>query len=296
MPKIKTPKVVSNPITSITNAANSAVNTVTNATNSAVNTVVDTTNTAVNSVTNAANSAVNAVVDTTNGVVNDVVNLADEFVDEVTYAEHWVSNQVMREENINELATKVYTEAKNAGIPLDKYVAEFDHGIEFAKQQVIHGVESVEWVVQYLDQQACQIGLTAALCLCFSTLLNPANPEAEAAAAPLSVAAIAFKAAQSAATISALTGAAYGIALGITEALWLIPEVRNGMKKDGKALLCSVLSNAIYYSIQTSIDAWLVPASDLMVMSAIFSVLISNLICTGTIPGGYKVFDSHVPA
>lgn len=280
MPKIKTPKV-SNPITSITNAANSAVNTVTHAANSAVNAVVDTTNT---------------VVDTTNSAVNDVVNLVDEFVDEVTYAEHWVSNQVMREENINELATKVYTEAKNAGIPLDKYVAEFDHGIEFAKQQVIQGVESVEWVVQYLDQQACQIGLTAALCLCFSTLLNPANPEAEAAAAPLSVAAIAFKAAQSAATISALTGAAYGIALGITEALWLIPEVRNGMKKDGKALLCSVLSNAIYYSIQTSIDAWLVPASALMVMSAIFSVLISNLICTGTIPGGYKVFDSHVPA
>ena len=288
MPKIKTPKVP-NPITSITNATNSAVNSVTNATNSAVNAVVDTTNTAVDTV-------VDTVVDTTNSVVNDVVHLADEFVDEVSYAEHWVSNQVMREENINKLATKVYTEAKNAGIPLDKYVAEFDHGIDFAKQQVIQGVESVEWVVQYLDQQACQIGLTAALCLCFSTLLNPANPEAEAAAAPLSVAAIAFKAAQSAATISALTGAAYGIALGITEALWLIPEVRNGMKKDGKALLCSVLSNAIYYSIQTSIDAWLVPASALMVMSAIFSVLISNLICTGTIPGGYKVFDSHVPA
>ena len=284
MPKIKTPKVP-NPITSITNATNSAVNSVTNATNSAVNTVVDTTN-----------NAVNTVVDTTNNVVNVVNDLADEFVDEVAYAEHWVSNQAMREENITALATKVYTEAKNAGIPLDKYVTEFDNGIAFAKQQVIQGVESVEWVVQYLDQQACQIGLTAALCLCFSTLLNPANPEAEAAAAPLSVAAIAFKTAQSAATISALTGAAYGIALGITEALWLIPEVRNGLKKDGKGLLCSVLSNAIYYSIQTSIDAWLVPASALMVMSAIFSVLVSNLICTGTIPGGYKVFDSHVPA
>lgn len=288
MPKIKTPKVP-NPITSITNATNSAVNTVVNTTNTVVNSAVDTTNNAVNTVVDTTNSAVNTVV-------NDVVGITDELVDDVTYAAHWVSNQAIREENITELATKVYTEAKNAGIPIDKYVTEFDTGIEFAKQQVIQGVESVEWVVQYIDQQACQIGLTAALCLCFSTLLNPANPEAEAAAAPLSVAAIAFKAAQSAATISALTGASYGIALGITEALWLIPEVRNGMKKDGKGLLCSVLSNAIYYSMQTSIDAWLVPASALMVMSAIFSVLISNLICTGTIPGGYKVFDSHVPA
>lgn len=240
---------------------------------------------AVDTVADTTNDVVNTVVDTTTDVVNDVVSATEQAYEESL---KWVTDYDARLKNVQEIAKKAEDECRKAGIPVDQYYADFNNASKLMQQAIADGVEAVEWVVQYLEQNACQIALSTALSLAFFTILNPTNPEAEVAATPLSAAAIAYMAAGQAGKL-ALSQACYQFAVIIVEPIFAIPEVKNSMGKDGKHILTMALGNSIYYGIQASAAAWTVPATALMMMSAMFSVLIANLACTGTLPGGYQV-------
>lgn len=244
-----------------------------------------------------ADDAGKAIVDTANDVGDDVTDAANAVADAVTdtikqtqkaleESAKWMMDTDARAKNIAAIVDKVKSDAKKAGLPVDQYIKEFNQGADFIQKTVTDGVEAVEWVVQYLEQNACQIALSSALSLAFFTILNPTNPEAEASAAPLSAASIAYMAAGTAGKL-ALSQACYAFACLIATPIYAIPEVKNALSKDGKQVLCAALGNSIYYSIITAAEAWTVPAAALMMMAAMFSTLIANLACTGTIPTGY---------
>jgi hypothetical protein len=204
----------------------------------------------------------------------------------------WVSDVNARTENIKAIAQKAEAELKKAGVPVDQFYKEFVEASNFMQAAVIAGVEGVEWVVQYLEQNICQISLSSALSICFFIILNPAEPTANTTAMPVTLAAIAYMAAGVAADQTAklaLAGACYAFAMIIVEPIYAIPEVRNGLGKSGKDILTSALGNALYYGIEANAAAYTTTATALVMMSAAFSILIANLICTGTLPGGYKV-------
>jgi riboflavin synthase len=236
-------------------------------------------------VVDTTNKTVNTVVDTTNQVINTVVSETEKAYEESL---KWVTDYDSRLKNVQEIAKKAEDECRKAGIPVDQYYNDFNNASKLIQQSIADGVEAVEWVVQYLEQNACQIALSTALSLAFFTILNPTNPEAEVAATPLSAASVAYMVAGQAGKM-ALSQACYQFACIIVEPIFLIPEVKGSMGKDGKHILTMALGNSIYYGIQASAAAWTVPATALMMMSAMFSVLIANLACTGTLPGGYQV-------
>lgn len=238
---------------------------------------------AIEKTANDAGDAIDDTVDTVSDAVNDVIKETQKALDE---SAKWMLDTDARAKNIKSIVDKVKSDAKKAGLPIDQYVKEFNQGADFIQGAVTEGVEAVEWVVQYLEQNACQMALTSALSLAFFTILNPTNPEAEASAAPLSAAAIAYMAAGAAGKM-VLATACYEFACLIATPIYAIPEVKNALSKDGKKVLCSALGNAIYYSIEAAAAAWTVPAAALMMMAAMFSTLIANLACTGTLPNGY---------
>lgn len=238
-------------------------------------------NEGVKAVDKGIDQGIDAVVDVTNQVVNATEQAYEESL-------KWVTNTDARLKNVQDIAKKAEEECKKAGIPVDQYYADFNNASKLMQQAIVDGVEAVEWVVQYLEQNACQIALSTALSLAFFTILNPTNPQAQASATPLSAAAIAYMAAGQAGKM-ALSQACYQFASIIVEPIFAIPEVKNSMGKDGKKILTMALGNSIFYGIQASAAAWTVPATALMMMSAMFSVLIANLACTGTLPGGYQV-------
>lgn len=147
---------------------------------------------------------------------------------------------------------------------------------EEVKEEVKEGVkDAYEWV----DANACNIAVTAAISagIIAAFTPEPANPAAVATSTTLSVMA------------STITSMAVKVAVVgemseiITNAFLLIPYVSDSIDH---TLLKNIISNCLAKSLDSA-ELWATPAGVGIAIGAAFAPVIADLICTKTCPKGF---------
>lgn len=147
---------------------------------------------------------------------------------------------------------------------------------EELKEEVKEGVkDAYEWV----DANACNIAVTAAISagIIAAFTPEPANPAAVATSTTLSVMA------------STITSMAVKVAVVgemseiITNAFLLIPYVSDSIDH---TLLKNIISNCLAKSLDSA-ELWATPAGVGIAIGAAFAPVIADLICTKTCPKGF---------
>ena len=173
--------------------------------------------------------------------------------------------------------------------------------INFAKQaesQIINGVEVIKYGFDYaynwLDENACRIGLTAAISMGFVAAFSPSNPQGATTSASISAMVIAAieSAGRAAKKTAVNTALAYSVALVVIEPIWMIPGIHGACDK---TMLTNCISNAIYYSFDVSMEMWMSGAGVCIALGAAVAPIIATYICTRTMPNGFSkaITDPH---
>ena len=179
------------------------------------------------------------------------------------------------------------TAAKISGQALDGIEA----GSKLAISYLEKGVEEVELygeiVVEWLDEHACEIGISVALGTVFAAMFDAPDPETvvedTAATAPLTAVAADFLA----------TGEKVGLraacdttANAFVDIIWIAPAVRNAIGNDNKELLTLSIAGTLETTIEVSAGAYLVPVAAATLVAGIVAVAVSSLACEHTVPKG----------
>lgn len=304
----------------VSDTTNTVVNTAVNTTN----TVVNTTNTVVDTAVNTTTTVVNTVVNTTNTVVNDTVKVTEKTTNDLKNGVCNVNNSVDAAViNLKHDINKIDSESKNALAktnnvvlkPVGKAVVNTakqtsealgDAGEIFLAGAIIVGeglqeggefiVEAAEEVAEWVDENACEIGMGLAFATVFGAMLYRPEPasiaETSATMAPLSATAIAYIAAKEIGE-EAIMGAIIGVACDLTatafvDLIWQIPEVKKGVGNKNKDILTSAISFTIAKSLDVYAGAYIIPQSGAAVICGIVGSMATRLICSGTVPKNWR--------
>lgn len=229
----------------------------------------------------------NAIVDTgekaikeTEKVVKDTEKLAK---DTYNYAKQLESDVESRTKNITATVISSTTELSKAG--LDVTSDEFKKLSAQVEKQVIDGIDVIEDVAldayEWLDENACRLGLTAAISMGCVAVFTPSQPAGAATSTTLSLMATPVLYVADMAAKMAVSTAMGEI---ITDGFLLIPGVAGNVNAQ---LLKNVISNCVYYSLDSA-ALWATPAGVGIAIGAAVAPVVATLVCTKTCPKGFS--------
>ena len=164
--------------------------------------------------------------------------------------------------------------------PIIEPIVDFvEEGYEVVKDGV---VDAYEWV----DKNACNIGVTGAITAAFALAFAPEQPEGAAASTTLSFMAepilwTADKAAK-AVVVMEMTKL-------LTDVLLEVPYVSDSIDH---TLLTNIISNCLGKSLESA-ELWATPAGVGIALGAAFAPVLADLICNKTCPEGFtKAFGA----
>jgi hypothetical protein len=152
------------------------------------------------------------------------------------------------------------------------------------------GYEKVETGVidayNWVDANACNLAVTAAISAGAVALFTPAQPEGAATSTTLSIMAQpVLWASDKALKVTVVAG----MSTIIKDAFLLIPEVANSIDE---TLLYNVISNCLAVSLDSA-ELWATPLGVGAAIAAAFAPVIAELVCNKTCPEGFtKAFGS----
>ena len=235
---------------------------------------------------NEAAAAAEAAARETARVAEEAAQAAAKLAEDTyNYAKNLEQDVEARTESIAATVASTTSELAKAG--MDVTSEEFQKLSAEVQKQVIAGIDVVEdyaWdAYKWLDENACRLGLTAAIsmgCVAYFTP-SPENPTGTATATTLSfMATPVLYIADMAAKMAVAT--AMGEIVG--ETFLLIPGV--GGNVDAR-LLKNVISNCIYYSLDSA-ALWATPAGVGIAIGAAVAPVVATLVCTRTCPNGFS--------
>jgi hypothetical protein len=143
-------------------------------------------------------------------------------------------------------------------------------------------IDAYNWV----DANACNIAVTAAISAGAVALFTPAQPEGAATSTTLSLMAQpVLWATDKALKVTVVAG----MSTVIKDAFLLIPEVANSIDE---TLLYNIISNCLAVSLDSA-ELWATPAGVGVAIAAAFAPVIAELICNKTCPQGFtKAFGA----
>lgn len=233
----------------------------------------------------------NVAVDTGNAIndnvikpVTDGVNVAiNGVVDAYNYSVTFANDTAHRAESAASTIASNTQEFAKAG--LDVTQNEFVQLSKQAEQQIVAGVEVIKYAAEYtydwLDANACRLGLTAAISMGCVAAFTPAQPAGAATSTTLSLMATpVLYLADMAAKMAVATAMGEIVGAGFLA----IPGV--GGNVDAQ-LLKNVISNCIYYSLDSA-ALWATPAGVGIAIGAAVAPVVATLVCTRTCPNGFS--------
>jgi hypothetical protein len=279
----------------VSNVTNTVVNTTTNVVNTVVNTTTNVANTAVNTTTNNLKQGVCLVNDSVDAATNKLKKDAVKINEESNKALGKINETVLTQVGESVVNTAKQT-SKSLGDSGETFLAGatiVGEGFECAGDFVVNTAEAAaEWI----DENACEIGMGVAFGALFGAMLYRPEPESvaqtSATMAPLSCTAVAYIAAKEIGQ-EAVMGAIIGVACDLTatsfvELIWQIPEVKKGVGNKNKEILTSAISFTIAKSLDAYAGAYVIPQSGAAVICGIVGSMATRLICSGTVPKNWR--------
>jgi len=162
---------------------------------------------------------------------------------------------------------------------IDLIGSNIKEGYEIVEAGVI---DAYNWV----DANACNLAVTAAISAGAVALFTPAQPEGAATSTTLSLMAQpVLWATDKALKVTAVAA----MSTVIKDAFLLIPEVANSIDE---TLLYNIISNCLAVSLDSA-ELWATPAGVGVAIAAAFAPVIADLICKKTCPEGFtKAFGA----
>lgn len=233
----------------------------------------------------------NAVIDTGNAIndnvikpIGDGINTAiNGVVDVYGYSVTFATDTAHRvESTANTIASSTEEFAK---LGFDVTQNEFINLSKQAEQQIVAGVEVIKYGAEYAynwaDENACRLGLTAAISMGCVAAFTPAQPAGAATSTTLSLMATpVLYIADMAAKMAVSTAMGTIVADGFLA----IPGVGGSVEPQ---LLRNVCSNCIYYSLDSA-ALWATPAGVGIAIGAAVAPVVATLVCTRTCPDGFS--------
>ena len=250
-----------------TNAATTVVETTTNA----ATTVVETTTNAANTVVDETTKAANTVAKTTSNAYTDskkaVVHTTD-------------------------VVAKNTAEAAKQGLDVtsDTWKEGSAQAIDFAKDGLEVVEDGFEAAVDWLDQNACYIGLNMALTTGCVAYFTPKPAPAD----PGTVTSTTISASMVAAMVTmgekaAIMAVSTVVGKLLADGIFLIPGVKG---KCDKQLLTRVLTNVVGKANPIyAVGALSTPAGVGIFVGSVVSPIVATLICEGVVPNGFSKLD-----
>ena len=203
--------------------------------------------------------------------------------DTYNYAKHLENDVEARTVSIAATVASTTTELASAG--LDVTSDEFNKLSAEVEKQVIAGVNVVDdyaWAAySWLDENACRLGLTAAISMGCVAAFTPAQPAGAATSTTLSFMATPVLYIADMAAKMAVSTAMGSI---VADGFLAIPGVGGSVDPQ---LLKNVCSNCIYYSLDSA-ALWATPAGVGIAIGAAVAPVVASLVCTRTCPDGFS--------
>lgn len=159
---------------------------------------------------------------------------------------------------------------------------EFVQGYNITSSAFNQGAQAVEKAAtdayEWVDANACKLGLTMALSSECVAAFTPKAPGGPAFATNTAMAGIVVSSSQSA----GIYAAAIEIEPYITPVVY--PLVRGQVSK---SLLSACIVNGLYYSMNTNLMLWTNPMTIGVAISTLICPLVSTLVCDGIVPHGW---------
>ena len=248
----------------------------------------------------SADKAADKVKDTTNTVAKETTNTANTVAKETTK----VANTVAK------TTTNIYTDSKKAVVKTTNVVAKnteeaakqgldvasdtwkegSSQAIEFAKDGLEAVEDAAESAVDWLDENACYIGLNMALttgCVAYFTPKPaPADP---GTVTSTTISATMLAAMASVGQKVAIMVVSKEVGKLLADGIFLIPGVKG---KCDKELLTRVLTNVVGKANPIYATAALsTPAGVGLFVGSVVSPIVATLICEGVVPNGFSKLD-----
>jgi hypothetical protein len=203
--------------------------------------------------------------------------------DTYNYAKHLENDVEARTVSIAATVASTTTELANAG--MDVTSDEFNKLSVEVEKQVIAGVNVVDdyaWAAySWLDENACRLGLTAAISMGCVAAFTPAQPAGAATSTTLSLMATPVL---YIADMAAKMAVATAMGSIVADGFLAIPGVGGSVDPQ---LLRNVCSNCIYYSLDSA-ALWATPAGVGIAIGAAVAPVVASLVCTRTCPDGFS--------
>jgi hypothetical protein len=263
---------------SVGKAAKKAGGAVSDTANKAGGAVSDTANKAGGAVSDTANKAGSVVVDTANQVAKTTTNIYKDSAKAVVHTTNVVAK------NTEEAAKQ------GLDVASDTWKEGSAQAIEFSKE----GLEAVEDAAQaaadWLDENACYIGLNMALttgCVAYFTPKPaPADP---GTVTSTTISGTMLAAVASVGQKAAVMIVSKEIGKLLADGIFLIPGVKG---KCDKELLTKVLTNVVGKANPIYTTAALsTPAGVGLFVGSVVSPIVATLICEGVVPNGFSKLD-----
>jgi hypothetical protein len=242
-----------------------------------------------------ANDAINVIVDGTTQTYSKTAKVVDDsgkFItnvakDTYNYSVAFAIDTTYRTKDAGYYIAKNTEEFGKVGLAVTQ--KEFIELSKQAEKQIIDGVEVVKYGAEYaykwLDENACRLGLTAAISMGFVAAFTPKPAPGDPGT--ITSAAVSTTYVSMIAAGVANTAIAAAITELVIEPIWLIPGVNGSCDKN---LLKAMVSNCIYYSITTSGALWASGAGVGIAMGAAVAPILATFICTRTMPNGFTKY------
>ena len=259
----------------------------------------------------SADKVADKAKDTTNTVVKETTNAANTVAEETTNAANTVAKETTKVANtVAKTTTNIYTDSKKAVAKTTNVVAKnteeaakqgldvasdtWKEGssqvIEFSKDGLEAIEDAAEAAVDWLDENACYIGLNMALttgCVAYFTPKPaPADP---GTVTSTTISATMLGAIASVGQKVAIMVVSKEVGKLLADGIFLIPGVKG---KCDKELLTRVLTNVIAKSNPIYTTAALsTPAGVGLFVGSVVSPIVATLICEGVVPNGFSKLD-----
>lgn len=229
-----------------------------------------------------ANDAGNAIVDTANTVAKETVKVADTVANAAKDLVNDTTKAVTHATATIESQTKEYAK-QGLDVGSDAWKQGSQQVIKYASEGVQYVEYAAEEAYEWVDANACYIGLNMALTtgcvLYFTPKPEPAEPGTVTSTA-ISTTYLGYIAAKG-------SNAAMATALGmiIVESLWLIPGVKGSVNK---TTLKNVITNVIATCNPVMLSVSLAtPAGVGIFIGSVISPIVAQLICERVAPKGF---------
>jgi hypothetical protein len=259
-----------------------------------------------------ASKAGNTIKKGANTVAKETTNAANTVANETTKAANTVANETTKAANqVAKTTTNIYTDSKKAVVQTANVVAKNTEeaakqgldvasdtwkegsaqAIDFAKDGLEAIEDAAEAAADWLDENACYIGLNMALttgCVAYFTPKPaPADP-GTVTSTTISGTMIAAMATLGQKAAIMLVSKEVGKLLA--DGIFLIPGVKG---KCNKELLTKVLTNVVGKANPIYATAALsTPAGVGLFVGSVVSPIVATLICEGVVPNGFSKLDN----